>query len=352
MIVQSIIGWLRKGLKQIIPKALLSWRRKHLLAKAVWRYTHYDADRFIRQSGIASNDVATLWAKLTRLQHVLEKALSLPQPRAGFGDWALQELLEVLPAYVGRVGHDRTATGAILALRGYLTFHEERQVIPPYHQEIIGLLNSFQLPAGCAGDSPKPTLFLNRDDLMKKARFPFADFALCRHSVRQFGAEAVTDDQILHAVGIAQKSPSVCNRQGARVHIYSDEAIKRAILEIQSGSRGFGHLASHVIIITFDMRCLLDPGERHQAWIDGGLFAMSFLYAVHSLGLGACPLHWCVSPADDLALRTVAEIPESEEMIMLIAVGSLPPTFRVAASARKELHEVARLHGVHGKFRD
>lgn len=206
------------------------------------------------------------------------------------------------------------------------------------------MLGSAQNSVGSVCASSKPTIALNRADLMRKARIPFEEFAFCRHSVRQFGTDPVSDEILLQAVRIAQKSPSVCNRQGTRAHIYPQEDKKRAILQIQNGNRGFGHLASHVIIITFDLRCLINSGERNQAWADGGLFAMSFMYAVHSLGLAACPLHWCMPPEDDLALRRAAEIPPNEEIIMLIVVGSLPPTLTVAASGRKELKEVVFFH--------
>jgi nitroreductase len=252
-------------------------------------------------------------------------------------------MLEMLPEYLQKAGYDETAGRAATALRSYVSFHEKHGAVAPHQERIRSLLESLPVhPEDCS--LAGATVLVQRDELMKQVGMPFGEFARCRHSIRQFAPEPVPDDQILRAVRIAQTSPSVCNRQGARVHIYSKQDKKDAILGIQKGSRGFGHLASHVVIITFDLRCLLDPGERHQAWVDGGLFAMSFLYAIHSLGLGACALQWGVAPEDDLALHAVAEIPEFEEVIMLAVVGSLPSSFAVAASVRKDIHEVGFVH--------
>lgn len=334
---------LKEHMKKLLPKKLILRRRKRLLFKAARGYAAYDRNRYLKWNGIVSQDVATLWARVTRLQHILEKAFALPEPRRGFGEWVIEELLQVLPMYVQQAGLDQAVRRSVLILRKYVDFHNEFGIIAPCEHEITSLLNT--IPSNTTERAEaEATIAIDRDKLLEIASIGFADFALCRHSVRQFASDVVPNDLIIQATRIAQKSPSVCNRQGSRVHIYCSDDLKSAILKIHSGNRGFGHLASHVIVITFDLRCLLDPGERHQAWIDGGLFGMSLLYGIHSLGLGACPLHWSVAPQDDMALRSVADIPEHEEIIMLVAVGSLPRTFAVAASARRNLHEVARVH--------
>jgi nitroreductase len=70
------------------------------------------------------------------------------------------------------------------------------------------------------------------------------------------------------------------------------------------------------------------------------MFAMSLLLALHSLGLGACPLNWSMEKGPDMALRRTAKIHDEDAVIMLIAVGHLPEVLRVAQSPRKNLDEV------------
>ncbi|MFR4831476.1 MAG: nitroreductase family protein [Bifidobacterium sp.] len=43
-----------------------------------------------------------------------------------------------------------------------------------------------------------------------------------RHSVREFAEAPVTVEEIMNAVRVAMRTPSVCNRQPTRVHIITD----------------------------------------------------------------------------------------------------------------------------------
>ena len=136
---------------------------------------------------------------------------------------------------------------------------------------------------------------------------------------------------ITEAVEMARKTPSVCNRQGQRVHVFEDGP---GALRWQPGNKGFGHLASRALVVTADLQAFSGPGERNQPFVDGGMFAMSLLYALHAKGLGACPLAWSMRPREDRAMRRALGIPDEEAVIMFISVGHLPETLAVAQSHR------------------
>ena len=68
---------------------------------------------------------------------------------------------------------------------------------------------------------------------------------------------------------------------------------------------------------------------------------MTFVYALHSLGLGSCMLAWAVSPSQDRELRRVARIPDNEQVVVLLAAGRLPDTLRVPASVRIDVDQFA-----------
>jgi nitroreductase len=144
---------------------------------------------------------------------------------------------------------------------------------------------------------------------------------------------------IKQAVSMALTTPSVCNRQAWKARVFSDSK-KNEILAMQNGNRGFTELIDTVIIVTCDLDCFTSDGERNQPWIDGGMFSMTLLLALHSVGLGTCCLNWCVGKEQDMQLRESIKLPESEVVIMIIAVGHIPEKLMVARSSRKPLEDV------------
>jgi len=128
------------------------------------------------------------------------------------------------------------------------------------------------------------------------------------------------------------------------VHIFTkQEDIQRALL-YQNGNRGFNDQIDKLAVIVSDLECFTSSGERFQKWIDGGMFAMSLVYALHSLGLGTCCLNWSVDAATDKAFRNAINVKNSEELIMMLAIGNLPEELNVCDSPRKDIHEVLIEH--------
>jgi nitroreductase len=110
-------------------------------------------------------------------------------------------------------------------------------------------------------------------------------------------------------------------------------------MDLQSGCFGFGDTADFLAVITTDISSFVGAHERNQSFVDGGMYAMSFLYALHCKGLGGCPLHWMLPPRRSQKLRGLLGIPESRNIIMVISVGNLPDNIRTAKSVRHEVEE-------------
>ncbi|MDB4432593.1 nitroreductase family protein, partial [Akkermansiaceae bacterium] len=142
-----------------------------------------------------------------------------------------------------------------------------------------------------------------------------------RRSLRSFDVSRIPTPEVLHSIArTALKSPSVCNRQTGRLHVFTGEKVIQ-LLEYQTGNRGFGHQVPVLFVVTSDMRFFLSRKERNQPGIDGGLFALQTVLAIQSEGMGSVCLNWCVDYNSDLKLREIAEIPEHENVIMLIGCG-------------------------------
>jgi len=141
-------------------------------------------------------------------------------------------------------------------------------------------------------------------------------------------------------VGRALKSPRACNRESHRVYAAYDQELRDNLLSYHHGNRGFGHKLGAVLVVAVDVREFDMIGERNQPWIDGGLFAMSLVYASHAAGLGTCMLNWSEDCEHDQVLRNAFHIPDNEVIITFIGVGQLPEEFEVAASPAPKADDI------------
>jgi nitroreductase len=170
----------------------------------------------------------------------------------------------------------------------------------------------------------------------------FKALSVARRSVRDFSAAAVPKELVESAVRVAALSPSACNRQPNKVILIEGrEDIDRA-LSFQNGNRGFGHKVPLLAVLVVDSTGYFDGSERNQAYIDGGLFAMSLMFALRALGLGSCSLNWCVSPATDRAFRKLGHVKDQETVMMMLAIGYPPDGVAVPLSPRRAADEVIR----------
>ena len=74
------------------------------------------------------------------------------------------------------------------------------------------------------------------------------------------------------------------------------------------------------------------------------MYAMNLLYALHFNKIATCPLNWCKTPSDDLDLKTLINLPESEIIILLIACGNIPDKFKLANSKRNLGEKITKIH--------
>ena len=269
--------------------------------------------------------------------HKIEKSLSLPEVKPLFGLGYIETLLNLLDQWIALTRDCdavafRGALGALVQYRRKVGDPLSRQR-PEILARIDRLLAAYPLDGSGANSGGVVTLSC-QDVLPVISQDEFAAFVNQRHSVRMFSSRPIIDETITAAVKLAQHSPSVCNRQSARVRVFSSSADKAKVLECQNGNSGFGHLADRVLLVTSDLRAFLSSGERHQAYTDSGLFAMTLIYALHAQGVASCCLNLSQSFKEERKLRRVCALSKSEVPIMLIAIGYPPEHFPVALSSR------------------
>lgn len=272
--------------------------------------------------------------RITAHYHQIEKGLALKDTRVGFGREVVRHLVSMLQTYQDKYGADEVSQIALNTLLAYYHFNLEHGLDDRDLYRQLMALKTYDLRAG-------GTITVSKAQIEQAASVDFNTFAYARHSIRQFDSErAVSREIIESAVATAIKTPSVCNRQTWKVYSYSDRERQKRVLAHQNGNRGFGDSASQILIVTSDLNYFMSPAERNQCFIDGGMFAMSLVYALHSLHVGTCCLNWSADYKRDLALKAEAEISQAESIIMMIAVGHIPDNFEVASSPRKQLSEI------------
>ena len=301
----------------------------------------YDLSRFLKSSSAGGrfNTRTKFPALITKEYHRIEKGLALKEPRVGFGYNVVQSLVSTLRKYQKKYGLDETAQTALNVLFAYYEFNlKNGRQDEQLYQELIELKNAILENQGLT--SAGGVIELSKQEILNSAQLDLKKFFKSRYSIRQFASENVEMSLIEAAVKMAQKTPSVCNRQSSKVYVFSSDEDKKKALSYQTGNRGFGDQASKVLIVTSDLGHFFNIGERNQCWIDGAMFVMSLVYALHSLGLGTCCLNWSVVYELDVALKKAVGISDSDSIIMMIAVGHLSKKLKVAQSARKDLEEV------------
>ena len=185
---------------------------------------------------------------------------------------------------------------------------------------------------------------VTRGEFFSAKDAPFPQFAASRHVCRHF-AGAVPRETVESAVELALTAPSACNRQHARVHVVDDPSLRDRLFAAQGGTRGFGADADKVLVVTSDLSSVRWGWERHDCYVNGGIFVMNLCYALHYFGVAHCILHWSVSPEVDRAAHEFLGIPANEAIVQVIACGMPPEEFDVAASPRLAVSDVLTRHG-------
>jgi nitroreductase len=267
--------------------------------------------------------------------HALEKGLAQTEGwRPGRGRKALKNLNDAMVVY-SRHGYDETAyafSQGLAILQRYRERHADQLEKISFLAEIIdpAILHPRQ-DVEYAGGGVKT---VRKSDKVNNSAKGFYDLAQGRSSVRAFSGEAIDADRVLSAIRNAEKTPSVCNRQGWRVYWTEDKELARTVLKHQRGF-AYSQMPEVLLTVTVSQSVFISPVERNQAFIDGGLYSMSILYGLEAEGLAAVPLNACLYARDRDAVQELLDIDPSEEIIMFIAVGDHPAETIVPVSDRR-----------------
>lgn len=280
---------------------------------------------------------------LTKNYHIVEKGLSLPNPRAFFGKEKISKLLTYTRKYITTYGEDYHVDNINSALRDYVKFHSRysNYKSEPLIIEIEEYLK-FSASTSTTNDGGIRVIKANVGD-NKFSINEYENFIYSRNSVRDFKPDEVLEEDIVKAIKLSMKTPSVCNRQGWGVYAYFDNNQIDNLLKFQNGNAGFGSHSKCLLIIVGKSKAFT-RFEYNQLYVDAGMFSMSIINALHALGLGACPLNLCMPYRNEVNLKKVANITADERLIMMVAVGHKKDEYIVAKSPRMNVESVLRIN--------
>ncbi|MFD6135463.1 polysaccharide pyruvyl transferase family protein [Isoptericola sp. NPDC060257] len=278
--------------------------------------------------------------------HAIEKGLSRSNFRAGFGRIAVPGLAKEMNSWLasGFSIDDPYLQSSAAVMKTYFERHAAlqhdvsafRQLFSGAAQDLIDATRHHE--GGVLPAEQTREIRLEADDSRG-----FLDVVYGRRSVREFTDEPVSDADVSRAVQIAMQSPSVCNRQAARVHQFQDPEVIRSVLDIQGGFNGY-EMPPRLLLITADLDAFLFAPERNQPFVDGGLFMMSLLLGLTQVGLGSCSLNTAMGSAKDAAIRKIIDVPDNEVFISFVAVGHYDQQVLVPRSKRTRVEDVIVRH--------
>lgn len=305
---------------------------------------YYDFRRYSNSAFVLRKNQTeeNLKARITMNYHSLEKGLSNSNIRFNFGQRALRELFKYLEQYI-EAGYSfddiRFKTG-LSVIEQYIELHNKHNIDVSSIKERYNKLISVSSKEDYGGVKE-----FTKDFILSKRKSNFAELSFYRSSVRDFSNEPVDIQLINEAIQIATKTPSVCNRQPWSVYVIKKRDLKERILRIQSGlTEERQKQVDTLIAITSKNSFLATPEERNQGFVDGGMFSMSLLYALQYVGLATCALNADLSKKDDKKIRDELGIPDSENLILFIAVGHYPDKFKVPKSQRDSYKEITKYY--------
>ena len=335
METSSLFKTICKIMKMKLIQQLRSEKRFFFESLNYWKKL-----RKFNASSHTTDDIEKMQYTLLRLVHTIEKGMSMRNPRKGFGQKKVMKIISSLNHYCDLYldVDSLFLKYPLITIGKYIEYTQSKGVDIAHIENVYNRLRErclLKIEDGCGGIQ-----HVCAKDIIAAAKGNFRELLYSRHSIRYFEGEP-SKAMFEEALEMAQRTPSACNRQGWKTHVYmGDESVK--LLKWQGGCRGFEDEIKCAILVTANLKAFFDY-EVHQAYIDGGLYAMNLINSLHFQGLGTIPLSVGFS-CTKLKQLVLFGVPENEVPIVIIGTGKLPSDFNVAVSERKEINITNTFH--------
>ena len=282
---------------------------------------------------------------LRRNVHRLEKGLIMRPRRPAFAAEYIGETVAIFSTALEFKGatadHNDEILWAIDVLRFYFS------AVDRTSPAIAAAHRAFQTAIAQADPNRVPVSIPYLRDLAAPPSVGFEAFMqLCRRrrSVRWYLDRPVPRELVDQAVLAAGQAPSACNRQPFYFRIFDDKDAARKVAAIPGGTKGFAEHLPAVAVLVGRLRAYPQDRDRHAIYVDGALAAMSFMFALETMGMATCSINWPDQEPHETRMRKALGLEPDERVVMLIAMGWPDPDGMVPFSAKRGLDELRKFN--------
>lgn len=325
---------MKELLRKITPNKVIDIKNNLSQTYQMKKSIKNDNKRFTRYSFDQGKPTySQIEARLTKAYHSIEKGLSYSNIRLGFGKDVLRSVTDLMFQYreLGFPLENHVYKTALSNLHKYIELHKKNKYDVKKLEKIFD-----ELKEGTSYDNTGGVYYKTKEEILNATKMDFKNFSLNRHSIRDYSEEPVCDDLIKQSLKLASHTPSACNRQPWKVRVVETPELKKIVQKNQNGNRGFGDYIDKFLIVTSDVQYYDGSRERNQANIDGGMYAMNLIYALHYYEIATIPLSGSLTIKQENNLRKEFDILDSENFIMFIGIGNYTDHFKIAKSDRRE----------------
>lgn len=279
-----------------------------------------------------------LEGEIKRNTHSIEKGLSLETPRKGFGVAKIKEAYHLIERYL-QLGGDAHAEPLLMfesSLHAYLDFHQQVGFNDETILEVKCIWEKLKLIVGETNSDMGGAFQVTKPNYTESEIKTFEKLFYDRHSIREFDHTSVDDSKLRHAIELAMRCPSACNRQCQRCYILDKHQLNK--IGNLSGIGGFAEDVDKYVLVTgriSDYR-----KDEYMQWVvTGSVFAAYLTLALQTEGLGACFVQRTLSLS---AANNSLGIPEDEQIVCLVAVGNLKDKYTVPQSYRLSTDNIVK----------
>lgn len=292
-------------------------------------------------TGRMNNNSRKLETDLTITAHALEKGMAIGKVRIGFGKKKAYSLIKGLDKYSQLKGYKKEFIIEVSSIiNKYILFNKEQGAdMKDIQVEFEKFCTSHYIELINQGG----ILTKSKQETNNQLCSDFREFSQSRFSIRDFSEQPISMEAINKALQLCERTPSACNRQNYRIHIFTNKEQRQKLFDMQLGCNGFSDDMQCAILICGDMLGY-KYYEHSLLYVDGGLYAMNLLYALHREGLATIPLTVAHKNGYLNRIKKAIGIPDNEIPILLIGVGSYKDKYKVAESHRKDYKSYTYFH--------
>ncbi len=289
--------------------------------------------RYTRQESNRTNPVH----KIIRDTHRIEKGISMKDRKDSFAESYINDLVDAV-----RVGWLKKSTisddqlhWATDVLTEYFEVVEHTPPIERAYEQFSELISNIDYTPN--NRIPKRRQELELDSIEYES---LLELSRQRSSTRWFEQKLVSRQLIDRAVDVASQSPSACNRQSYEFRIYDDPELLEELRKLPIGVRGYAENIPCLVVLVGKHRAYFHDRDKHVIYIDASLAAMSFQFALETLGLASCSINWPAIHSREIQLEKLINLDPDEEAIMFMAVGYPDPDGMIPYSEKKSLDTI------------